>query len=469
MGLSSALSTATSGLLATQTWADITSRNVANASTEGYVRKSVVLTTSNGGVTVTAIQREVDTMLDRLDRNASSSLAKQETIVDALTSYTALLGQPDDEASLASMLSNFQTALNSLATTPSNTSVQASVLSAANSLVSSLNDSSEMLSTLSDEVEMGIKYDVADLNEALYKVADLNQQLVRAEPGSVAAADLQDSIGTLLDEISGYMDVQVVTGSDGRVNLYTSGGTTLLDGTTVKDVSYDAVNGTLYAGSIEITPTNDKVRGFSGGSLAGLFELKDEILPEAQAQLDAFAATLIQSFEAADASLTAGEAGFFTDAGSAYDAANLSGLASRITVNSIADPSAGGSLSHIRDGFGASASGAEGDTTQVLAFIDVFSQDLAFDSSAGLGTGVTLLEYASDLVAAQQTARTDAESEYSAISVSAETISSSRNNLQGVSIDDEMQKLLLIEQTYAANSKMMTAIIEMMDTLLEAV
>ena len=44
-----------------------------------------------------------------------------------------------------------------------------------------------------------------------------------------------------------------------------------------------------------------------------------------------------------------------------------------------------------------------------------------------------------------------------------------RRNSEGVNIDDEMQQLLLIEQSYAANSRVLTAVSEMIDTLIAAV
>jgi flagellar hook-associated protein 1 FlgK len=44
-----------------------------------------------------------------------------------------------------------------------------------------------------------------------------------------------------------------------------------------------------------------------------------------------------------------------------------------------------------------------------------------------------------------------------------------RQGVQGVNVDDELQQLMMIEQSYAANSKVMTAVANMIDTLLAAV
>ena len=48
-------------------------------------------------------------------------------------------------------------------------------------------------------------------------------------------------------------------------------------------------------------------------------------------------------------------------------------------------------------------------------------------------------------------------------------IAMERSSSEGVNIDDELQKLLAIEQSYAANSQVISALTRMMDTLLAAV
>ena len=48
-------------------------------------------------------------------------------------------------------------------------------------------------------------------------------------------------------------------------------------------------------------------------------------------------------------------------------------------------------------------------------------------------------------------------------------IEAARASVQGVNIDEELQQLMLIEQSYAANATVMKTLGEMMDTLLAAV
>ncbi|TGD61868.1 flagellar hook-associated protein FlgK [Tabrizicola sp. WMC-M-20] len=469
MGLSSSLSIASSGLRAQQSWADTTARNIANADTAGYVRKDTAFYTRGGSVEVSAIRREVDATLDRMDRSATSRLARQQTLADGVSAYTAILGQPDDETSPVTALNRFQLALFSLANTPGSPAVQRSALDSATALARTLNEASTRLADVGREVALGINYDITDLNETLYRVASLNQQISRAAPDSIGMAELQDEMGRLIDRVSGFADVRVTQGRDGTSNLFTSGGTELVIGQRVSDIRHDTATGTLFAGDIDITPGRAGTRGFDNGSLGGLFALKDQTLPAFQLQLDEMARVLVTGFAGADASIAAGTAGLFTDGGAAFDPVNLTGLAGRIEVNAAVDPAQGGTLTRMRDGVGTLIPGDAGDAAQVTAFLAVFDQPLTIAPGAGLGTGMTLQAYAVTMVTSQQTARTDAQAAQAAIAISAETIAASRQNLQGVNIDDELQKLLLIQQSYAANAKMMTAVTQMMDTLLAAV
>jgi flagellar hook-associated protein 1 FlgK len=48
----------------------------------------------------------------------------------------------------------------------------------------------------------------------------------------------------------------------------------------------------------------------------------------------------------------------------------------------------------------------------------------------------------------------------------ADTLTTQRQNLEGVNVDDELQKMLLLEQSYNASAKVIQAVRDMMDALL---
>lgn len=473
MSLNSALLVSKSGLDATQTWSDLTARNIANASTEGYVRKDAAFSTlapgSGGGGVVSEVKREVDATLDRMYRTETGKMSTQQQIYEGVQAYASVLGTSGDGSSPSEKLTALQTSFDTLVNEPASPAAQRGTLDAAKAMAVTLNTASGALQQVGSEVTTEIKYNVTDLNRAMMKIADLNKQLTSAVGGSVNGAELQDAIGGQVNAIAKIMNVQVRTDAMGRVSLYTAGGTQLLDGSTVSSVRFDASSGKLFAGQTEITPGAAGVRGFDGGSLAGLFALKDEVFPTFQAQLDTMAAGLVQGFEGADASLSAGQAGLFTDAGAAFDPTRLQGLAGRIAVNAAVDPAQGGTLSRLRDGVGAVTPGNASDAGQVQAFQQVFTQAVPVTASTGLPSGLNLGDFAANMISYQQVQGSQAQQTYTALATSAQAIDASRQGIEGVNIDDEMQKLIVIQHSYAANSKMMTAVAQMMDDLIQAV
>ena len=468
MSLSGALSVASTGLRANQTLADISARNIANAGRDGYVRRDVAVQDRGGGVEVAAISRDVDATLARLGHQEQARLARASTIAETMEVYTATLGAPDDGVSIAEKLTALESGLVRLAGNPGDQATQAGVLDAAQAAARSLRDMDDRLGAVAREVDLGIRYDVADLNAGLERVADLNARIMRTQKGTGEMMSLEQTRDDTISEIAGYLDITATIEADGTASLRTGRSVDLVDGALVAPIRFDAATGTLSAGDADITPGRDAVRGAEAGSIAGLIEMRDRVLPDWRAQNDALARGLVETFEGADASLAAGQAGLFTDAGNALSPGAQDGLAGRIAVNAAIDPASGGALHRLRDGIGAAAPGLAGDATQARAFAEAFGATRGFDPQAGLPASATLSDYATTLVAGQNTARAAAQSETDALRISADTIAESQRNRTGVNTDDEMQKLMAIEQSYAANAKVMSTVSGMIDTLLSA-
>lgn len=472
MSLSGALYTAAAGLNANQSLSRVTAGNVANSMTEGYARRNAVLVSSSlgtGGVYVAEVRREVDSALIRMSRNENAKMAEQQAVHEGLRDYTLFLGQPGDGTSPAEKFAGFNSSMTTLVNMPSSTAAQQGVIYAAEDMAASIRDASDRLAGIRADVDMEIRYEVSDLNDLLYTLRDYNLRMRDFEPGSFEAAAYQDQVDQALDKVSGIVDIRVTNTSDGWVNVFTTGGAALLEGDRVQDVTYNAGDGTLFAGTQEITAHDPSVRGIEHGSLAGFSSLKRDIIPEFQLQLDEYARGIIEAFEGADASLTAGQAGLFTDNGFAYDAANLEGLASRLRVNEAVHAGSGGSAWLVRDGLAAAAPGAASSVVQIQAFIDSLNEPMGAAAGTGINSNVTLADYGAEVVTAQGTATSRAEKNFNAARSAAEVIQASRQNVEGVNIDEEMQNLMMIEQSFAANSKMLTAVAEMLDTLLAAV
>lgn len=472
MNLTGALNSATSGLSTTQSLSRVAADNVANASTPGYVRRRAELVTTGpgqGGARVSEIRREVDETLAKLARLENGKMARHQAVSEGLKSYTVFLGQPGDGISPADKFSAFQNSLTTLVNMPSSTGAQTGAVLAAEEVAKSVRSAATTLGTTRNEVDMEIRYEVADLNQALYTVRDLNQQRRHFEAGSLESAQLDEKIDGALDQISGTVDMRVTVSSSGSISIYTIGGAALVEGDLVQDVSYNPSDGTLMAGTQDITPFKDNVRGLQHGSLVGLSELKRDVIPRFSSQLDEYARGLIESFQNADSSLAPGQAGLFTDNGLPFDPANQEGIASRIALNSSISLSGAAEVWRIRDGLGATGPGDASDPGQISAFIDGLNNPVGADPETGIPAFVTVSDFAAEFVTAQATARARAENSFDAAASAAELVMAARRNSEGVSIDDEMQQLLLIEQSYAANARVLSAVSDMIDTLIAAV
>ena len=472
MSLSGALNSATAGLHTTQGQSRIAADNVSNAMTPGYVRREAVLVTASGGqggAVISEVRREVDATLQRMWRLENSRMTQYQSIQEGLTTYTAYLGQPGDGTSPADRFNDFQNSLTTLVNMPSSNGAQTSVALAAEDLVRSVKGAATTLSTTLNDVNMEIRYEVADLNTALYQLRDLNASGSGFTPGSLEAAQFDEKVDTILDQISGIVDTRIHRSSNGSISLYTVSGAALLEGRVVQDVTFNPSDGTLMAGNQDITPFKDGVRGIQHGSLAGLSELKRETIPQFSQQLDEYARGLIQTFEEADASLAPGEAGLFTDNGIAFDPANITGLASRLQINSKISSTGDAEVWRIRDGLGATSPGAGSETVQINAFLAGLDTAMNAATGTGIPAEVTLRDFSAEMITSQAATRARAENDFNAAASAAEVVMSARRNSEGVNIDDEMQQLLLIEQSYAANSRVLTAVSEMIDTLIAAV
>ena len=119
MSLASSLATAMSGLRANQAALSITSSNIANAQTPGYVAQSINQVETYSGdvgatVSVTGVNRELDQFVQTQLRTETSGGAYANQIANVLTQLQSIYGTPGQAGTLENAYSNFTTALQSL-------------------------------------------------------------------------------------------------------------------------------------------------------------------------------------------------------------------------------------------------------------------------------------------------------------------------------------------------------------------
>jgi len=203
-----------------------------------------------------------------------------------------------------------------------------------------------------------------------------------------------------------------------------------------------------------------------GGRLAALFEVRDAIAPAAQGQIDAVARDFIDRFQSvsADPTLATGDAGLFTDGGGNFDPLLELGVAGRINFTPLADPAQGGDISLLRDGLGAAVQGPVGDATQLQRLAQALADGRATVSGGFTGASRSAAILTSDLLSMASVELADQETRESFAASLNQTLRTEELR-NGVDTDTEMRQLLVIEQAYAANARIIETISEMLDTL----
>lgn len=414
MSISNALNSAMSGLRAAGRASEVVSSNISNALTPGYARRSLSLTSSSGGfaagVHVNGIIRHVDSQVLSDRRLAGAEFGYRNETTGFLNRFENLLGTPDQPGSLSAQLSDFENSLITAGSRPdANERLEAAAWSARD-LAVAINTASDDLQQARTQADRAIGTQVERLNEALELVEQINIQIVSAGSNRGDTSSLQDQRQTLIYEISEMVPIRTVPRQHGAVALYSTGGAILLDGRAA-EIGFDPANGvTAYMSLDDGNLSGLTINGFSiatssssgnlrGGTLGAQFEIRDELAPDAQIQMDAVARDLIERFESAsvDPSLTPGLPGLFTDSGAVFDPLAEEGLASRLSLNALVDPDGGGENWRMRDGLGAAMPGNAGDAQLLNALADALTTARTPNSGSFNGAAFSALDLAASL------------------------------------------------------------------------
>ena len=479
MSISAALSNAMTGLRAAGRTSEVISSNIANASTPSYGVRNIALSSSQlGGVWIDGVVRNVNPGLLSDVRLAGAAFNNATDINKFLTTLESVLGTPDQPDSLSARMADFENSLIMATSRPDAPERLWASVDCARDLATTIVTASNEIQRARTDADKTIQIQVDRLNTSLANVKDLNKQITRTLSFGGDPSALLDNRQAIVDEISAMVPVRQVPRENGQIALYSTGGAILLDGgaaeidfTTVNQVtSFQTIEGGTLSGltlnGYPIRADNDR-GALGGGSLGAQFEIRDELGVQAQSQLDALARDLVERFQdpSVDPSLLPGDAGLFTDAGIAFDPLNEVGLSARLGINTAVDERQGGEAWRLKDGLNAALPGDAGDSRLLQALSGAISATrtpASGDFGVGAFSAINLISTLTSQIAADSY-RADQTLAYSASRYDELTQSMLA---EGVDTDQELQRLLIVEQSYAANVRLIEAADEMMKTLL---
>jgi flagellar hook-associated protein 1 FlgK len=362
------------GLTANQAALSIVSSNVANAGTAGYVSLTPTqVSVGDGsfgvGVEVTGVNRQLNQYLQSQLRTETSGSAYADQMSTVLQQLQSVYGTPGGTSTLETAYNNFTSSLQALSTSAGAAS-QSAAVTAAQSLAQQLNTTTQGIQALRTNAEQDIGTSVKTANSLMSQIAQINGQLQGMNATDTAAATLMDQRDSDITQLSQLMDVNVVNGSNNQATVYTTSGVQLVNDSQASTMTFNA-QGSLNAtsqwnsnpakssvGSLIISLPNganiDMIanKSITSGQIAADLNLRDNVLVQAQTQVDQLAATLSSSVSdqtTAGTAVTSGTQAGFTVPTSNMLAGNsvslsytnaATGKPQQVTIVNVTDPNA---------------------------------------------------------------------------------------------------------------------------------
>ena len=463
-GINASMSSAGNTLEVLQQALSLIQNNIDNSSTPGYASQQLNLEAMPldvggglaGGVMADGLNNSRDQYAEEAVQSQMQALGlytAQAQNAGTIQSFFDVTGTSGVSASLSALFQSFS----AWSTTPDDTTAQQNVLAAANTVAQSFQGLANSLTQTAQQIDGQIGATVQQINTIATQIQQYNvQRLQSSQPDPGADAQLYSA----LDNLSQLTNFSTVTQSDGTVTVLLAGGTPLVVGTQQNtlssSVSVDSQPQPVYAQSLPTAHVldaqgNDITSEITSGQLGGLLDTRNRllasILGDSQQQgtlnqlAQGVADTVNKILESGTVSSAAGAANgtalFTYDSGNPATVASTLALNTAITPDQLAAVDASGNVNGNANALAAleNASGKQG-TIGGLSYLAYFGQIAA---SAGQEN---------------QTATANQQTQQQ-VTAQATTL---RDQVSGVSLDQEASAVLQFQQAYQATAQVLTVL-----------
>jgi flagellar hook-associated protein 1 FlgK len=425
--------------------------NVTNANTPGYARQTQTVEANPfeldygwpGGISAGEVQSSRSEYAEQSVRSQTSLLGQAEQKAGDLAQIQPLFDLSNGSG-VAGSLNQFFDSFSQLSVNPNDSVARQTVIDRATDLAHSLNSTAAGLTQAATNADTQIRSQVDQINALTRQIAQMNASR-RSDFRSSNDAGVDAKMHSVLEQLSELADVNVLQQPDGTFNVYLGGQTGLVIGPHQYDLQADfsgPQTAIVDVNGKDITPQ------VLGGKLKGLLEEKNTLIPSYLSDLNTLAqnvADQVNSKLAAgvDANGAAPVTDLFT-----YDAAL--GAATTIGVTAITP-----------DQIAAATPDAPGGNTNAL--------DIAALANAKTVNGYTFTQYYGNLgarVGRDVATANDQNTTQQSLLSQARSL---RDQVSGVSLDEEAMQLLQVQRAYQATGKLVSVINSITDTLMQAV
>jgi flagellar hook-associated protein 1 len=468
MSTFSGLNTAYTGLTAARQGLNVVGQNIANVTTDGYTRQRATATAVGAlantgylttavrvgqGVSVDAIARLGDIQLDTRVRATAAIAGYTDLRADAMSAIEATLQEPGENG-LAAQLQAFWAAWQDLSNRAGEAPPAQVLLQQAGVIAAQIAHGYNEIKTQWSQLRTDVGSMVAQVNDAAVQIADLNARIRGAVAAAGSPNELIDQRSTLITTISSLAGGSIHENPDGTIDVLI-GGNAIVSGDTAR--SLVALGPTDLDGASTTDPVRvawthgtQQVATLDGGRIAGALSVlapadatsPGGALAEAAASYNEFALQLAESVNAVHST---GVTPTGTPGGLFFDFKPGLSYAAGLTVVPT-------SAAEIATGANVAAGPLDGTNADAISQIGLRpdSPDSVWSSFVSRigATTRTELQRASlaDLTATSAVGRQLANST--------------------VDLDEENINLLSFQHAYQGAARVMTAVDEMLDTLI---
>lgn len=255
--------------------------NIANASTEGYVRQRVDAMTIGGkyatnlkGVTTSGPHALRANFLDRQEAALSNSLGFHRELANAASTLEGTLF-PNAQSGPATRIGAFFDSLGTLSSNPSNPAYRTDALQRAEDVATSFRRDAEVLNTQMSSLEDGLRQDAEKLNSDLNDIARLDQTIRQSVASGQPAHEIIDERNRIVDKVTQMTGMNVVHANDGTVQLLASDGRAFVEGGVAREVGLENNSGQL---SLTLSSTaGPQAVETPGGSIGGRLHAHNDV------------------------------------------------------------------------------------------------------------------------------------------------------------------------------------------------
>jgi len=299
-------------LLANQVALQTAGHNIANVSTAGYSRQTVVLQTVQGqftgggyigkGVDVQTILRNHSELLTRQATAAASVDAGDTVRMDRLRQLQEVFS--GGSSGIGASINDMMNALSDVVSSPMDLTARSVALTRMDETAARMRDASQRLDEIGYTVAEQLKGSMVAVNSLARNIAAVNEQIARAKGNGQPANDLLDQRDQLIRELNQHIQTSQVAADDGSVSVFVAGSQPLVLGNkaallSIEDpADFGAGSGRKVLtfqqpGSATKVELNESMLG--GGQVAGLLRFQNNDLAEGRNLLGRMAIAISES------------------------------------------------------------------------------------------------------------------------------------------------------------------------------